>query len=204
MRFDSQLAAYLGPAATKDRNPIQTAEAAPDISARVPPESDGRPRRSAATLRHRVVLAAVAALLVALLPAGASALGTDHHSHRIAFTLTDARVTSGPRTGTSAGVLSGRPFGSGAVVQHVTVASLAGSVVKTKVAFTIYTATGSIVGHGRGQRTTNPDGTITTVGTRTITGGTGVYRGAHGQVNVRGTSATNGITITRWTGNVRY
>ena len=62
--------------------------------------------------------------------AGLVPRGADHHPQRIAFTLTDARVKSGPRTGTSAGVLIGRPFGTGAVTQRVTVTSVAGPVVR--------------------------------------------------------------------------
>jgi hypothetical protein len=137
------------------------------------------------------------------MPAGALAVG-GQRVHQVDFKLTDAKVMSGFNTGTSAGVFSGKPFGSGAVVQRVSVTSVSGSVVTTTSRFTIFTTKGTVEGTGRGTRTTNPDGSATVVGTRTITSGTGAYRGARGHLEVTGTTATNGITTSHWVGSVRY
>jgi hypothetical protein len=195
-----------------DRKAPQAADTARDPSTQLQTARVSGPSRGrfvAAPSRHRRLLVAVAfvvlpVMVAVLLPTGALALSAHAKAHGVNFTLTDARVKSGARTGTSAGVFSGRPFGTGAVVQRVTVTSIAGPVIGTKVTFTIFTANGSITGTGRGRRRINADGTVTTVSARAITGGTGAYRDARGHLTVTGTTAANGITTSHWTGSVRY
>jgi hypothetical protein len=150
----------------------------------------------------RLVIVAVSAIAV-LVPAGAMALSAPR-AHPVDFKLYDAKVMSGGNRGTTAGVLSGKPFGSGAVVERITVTSVNRSVATTKVAFTIFTTQGTLEGIGRSTRTTNANGTVTLVGTRTVGGGTGAYRAARGRLTLHGRAATNGITTSRWAGRLRY
>jgi hypothetical protein len=125
-------------------------------------------------------------------------------AHHADFKLFDAKVISAGNTGTSVGVLRGKPFGSGAVVERITVTSVHGSVATTKVAFTIFTTQGTVEGTGRSTRITHPNDTVTLVGTRTVGGATGVYRGARGRLTLHGRLATDGITTSHWVGSLRY
>jgi hypothetical protein len=83
------------------------------------------------------------------------------------------------------------------------ITSVDGATATTKVSFTIFANEDTVTGTGYSIRTTNPDGTVTARGTRTITGGTGAYRGASGQLTLTAT-AVNGITTSHWDGSIRY
>ena len=69
--------------------------------------------------------------------------------------------------------------------------------------FTIYTKRGTLSGTGRSRRTRQPDGSVKSVGSRTVKRGTGAYEGARGRFRVSGVSR-GGISTFRWTGTVRY
>ncbi len=151
----------------------------------------------------RCRLAVAVWTIATTVPVGAMALSAPR-THRVDFKLSDAKVMSVGHTGTSVGVLRGKPFGSGAVIERITVTAVHGSEATTKVAFTIFTTQGTLEGTGRSTRITHADDTVTLVGTRTVEGGTGAYRAAHGRLALHGRLATDGITTSHWVGSVRY
>lgn len=167
---------------------------------------DRFPWSSSTNVRRALVLAAGAGVIAMAAPAWARGVAPRDglSAHRVEFTLRDARVTSRGNRGTSAGVFSGGPFGHGAVIQRVTITRVSPTVATSDVTFTIFSARGTVRGTGRSTRTTHPDGTVTAVGTRTVTEGTGAYRDARGQLTFTASAARNGITTSRWTGSLRY
>ncbi len=103
-------------------------------------------------------------------------------THHVNLTLNDATVIVRVGGGTTAGVFSGSPFGSGAIVQRIRVTSASGPTVKTQSTITIFTTKGRLTGRGGSTRTTHPDGSMSIIATRSITGGTGAYRDAAGHL----------------------
>lgn len=156
--------------------------------------------RSSSGMRLRWLL--VLAGLVTALSLPAIALAAKSHRVNLTTVQTDL-VTSGNNVSTS-GIVSGGPIRSGAIVQHTVIVSSSGPTLVNRVTFTIFATDGSLSGTGTSTRTRNPDGTTTVAGTRTVTHGTGRYRGAKGKLTVTGTTDQKDLTTARWSGTLRY
>ena len=146
------------------------------------------------------LLAGVGALLsLAGGPVAANAAGAKRH--KLNVTAVFRALTTHSATFTATGTISGRPFGSGAVIRQVTGS---GSVISVK--FTWFTTRGSVSGQANETRTLHPDGSFTFAVTKgRILRGTGSYRGATGTFAGTGTLANlNSATTERLHGSVKF
>jgi hypothetical protein len=115
------------------------------------------------------------------------------------ITVKAAVVDSANGVNTVAGALSGKPFGSGAVVYK---SRPSGSAIAAT--FKAFYAKGTLRGTSLLTPTSQPDGSISFNGTLQVKGGTGKYRDAEGKdLKVTGTLTNNRISF-RITGGVRY
>jgi hypothetical protein len=127
--------------------------------------------------------------LAAPIAQGASA------QHHLKLTIKDATITSqGDRPGakqTSAGVVSGKPFGQG--VESITdkVKAVTRTTITFSGAITIYTTRGIITGTITIRIKPTSSGGATGTGSGNITGGTGDYAGAHGAFTFTGAESAN-------------
>jgi hypothetical protein len=154
--------------------------------------------------RHRHRSALVLVLIFAALTLGVSlpATAVAAKRHVLSIKGSDAIVERGSDFVVAAGVFNGRrPFQRGAIVQRVFGCNC--GLGQTASKFTLYTRRGTISGTGRSTRTLQPDGSTTAVGSRTVTRGTGTYKGARGRLRLSGVSK-GGITTFRWRGTIRY
>jgi hypothetical protein len=129
--------------------------------------------------------------------------------HHIKLTIKDATITSqGDRPGdkqTTAGLVSGQPFGHG--VESITdkVTTVTSSTITFSGAITIYTARGTV--NGTITVTIKPasNGSATGTGSGKITGGTGHYKGAHGTFKFTGAESANvPVFVSHAHGTVSY
>ena len=149
-------------------------------------------------MRRLCIGIAVAVMGVLLVPgvAGSAAKGK---KRAVDITVKAAVVDSANGSNTVAGVLSGKPTGSGAVVYKTR--SSGSDIAATYKAFY---AKGTLRGTVLTTPTPQPDGSVSFNGKLQIKGGTGKYRGAKGKdLTVTGTLANNRITF-HITGSVRY
>jgi len=138
-----------------------------------------RPRRHKnrdSARARRLVLAALATLAIA--PAASAAVTP--HRHRLNSTMFAAQVGSTTTGGSVyAGALPDPRLGHGAIVFS------AYGTTHLRVSFQAYFARGSIRGTGRVTVVPGATGGQSTVtGALKVTGGTGVYNGAHGKLAV--------------------
>jgi hypothetical protein len=149
-------------------------------------------------------IASLAALVaVSLVPWSGSAAGSARNSrvHSLRLTSEFRALVSPTSNFIATGIVSGQPFGSGAIVRRVTESNNVLSV-----AFTIFAASGSVRGTATETRTDNADGSVSFTITRgTISGGTGAYRGARGTIHGSGKEPTTSSPVTETSlGTVKY
>ena len=130
----------------------------------------------------------------------APALATAGDRHPVAITQTVAVLSAQGNVVASAGTVSGRPGGRGAVRGRTTVA---GNVYTTK--FRNFYRDGTIAAVSTLTRSQQPDGSTTFTGSGRFTGGTGRYRGARGRYTVSAVvPAGTAIGTFRLRGFIRY
>jgi hypothetical protein len=105
-------------------------------------------------------------------------------------------------TQTSAGRIAGKPGGSGAIITHITFDANGASHGTT----TVFLPLGSWGGPFTAKATLNPDGSLTIVIKNKITRGTGIYRGATGNVTVTSKAPTVTAAVYTFTarGTIKY
>ncbi len=167
------------------------------------------------------MLKRIGTLLVALVAASsvaAAASATKGHSHAIKFTIvendissTSANPNGPPAVGTtivSAGIVTQKPGGSGANVDHVTVTSLSLSNHTDTLTgrTTIFLGRGTMIAKLAVADKVSSNGTITFQGTGTYAGGTGAYKGIVGHFSFTGEKGTapGSVTTIRATGRATY
>ena len=168
------------------------------------------------------MLKLIGTLLVTLVAASsvaAAASPTKRHSHAIKFTIvengisnTSANPNGPPAVGTnivSAGVVTQKPGGSGANVDHLTVTSLSLSnhTDTLRGRTTIFLARGTMTAKlVFADKVSSDFRTITFRGTGTYVGGTGAYKGIVGHFKFTGDKgvAPGSVTTVRATGRATY
>ena len=104
-----------------------------------------------------------------------------------------------------AGSLDNSAFGSGAVIDHVTVTGIEGSVVSFEGTEVDYFARGSMRNEFTGTATIAGDGSQSLAVNGRFTGGTGRYKGAKGRYAFEGNVAAGStLVIGHSTGRVSY
>ena len=147
-------------------------------------------------MRRLCIGIAVVVMGVLLMPGVADSAAK---KRAVDITVKAAVVDSANGVNTVAGALSGKPFGSGAVVYKSR--SSGSDIAATYKAFY---AKGTLRGTSLLTPTPQPDGSISFNGKLQVKGGTGRYRGAEGKdLKVTGTLANNLIRF-HITGSVRY
>lgn len=153
----------------------------------------------------------LAAIIVAL---GSIAIATPiaqgaPNKHQIKLAIKDATITSqGDRPGntqTTAGLVSGKPFGHG--VESITdkVTTVTSTTITFAGTITIYTTHGIIDGKIKVKIKPASSGGATGTGTGKITGGTGRYTGAHGTFTFTGAeSAHSTVFVSQVIGTASY
>ncbi len=151
------------------------------------------------------MLKRIGTLLVALVAASsvaAAASASNGHSHAIKFTIvqndissTSANPNGPPAVGTvfvSAGIVTQKPGGSGASVDHLTVTSISLSNRTDTLAgrTTIFLARGTMTAKLAVADKVSSNGNITFRGTGTYVGGTGTYKGIVGHFSFTGQKGT--------------
>jgi hypothetical protein len=167
------------------------------------------------------MLKRIGTLLVALVAASsvaAAASTTKGHSHAIKFTIVENDISSTsanpnrpPAVGSgfvSAGIVTQKPGGSGANVDHFTVTSISLSNRTETLAgrITIFLARGTMIAKLAVADKVSSNGTITFRGTGTYAGGTGAYKGIVGHFSFTGNrgGAPGSVTTVHATGNATY
>jgi hypothetical protein len=157
-----------------------------------------------------IVAIALAAFAFVSLVGGAGAV-TNH-----SFTTTErAAIVSSteryPGTPGSKAVLAGRQvnhvdgqLARGADIRRVEIISISGTKVTFKGTGIAYYPEGSLKTEFRGVATPYANGTSTHKATGRITGGTGIYQGATGQLTATGSMQKSGISIDHIKGTVSY
>jgi hypothetical protein len=134
--------------------------------------------------RRRLVALALAALsLVAISPAIAATHHARTHTLQIKTLIHAHPVLTSGNVSTISGATSDPRLGQGAAVYTVTYPARTFTFVQ-------YGVHGTMHGNGRidAGTTPNPDGTISLSGPVKVTGGTGDYKGAHGTLQLSGTT----------------
>jgi hypothetical protein len=129
--------------------------------------------------------------------------------HQLKLTIKDATITAqGDRPGnrqTSAGTVSGKPFGHGVESISDKVTTVTSTTITFVGAITIYTAHGSINGTITIKVKPASSGGATGTGSGTITSGAGSYTGAHGAFTFTGAEGANAtVFVSHVIGTVSY
>jgi hypothetical protein len=147
-------------------------------------------------MRRLCIGIAVVVMGVLLMPGVADSAAK---KRAVDITVKAAVVDSANGVNTVAGTLSGKPFGSGAVVYK---SRLSGSDIAAT--YKAFYAKGTLRGTSLLTPTPQPDGSISFAGNLQVKGGTGKYHDATGKdLKVTGTLANNLIRF-HITGSVRY
>ena len=130
-------------------------------------------------------------------------------SHQLKLTIKGVTITSqGDRPGnkqTSAGLVSGKPFGDAVDSISDKVTAVTSTTVTFAGAITIYTTHGTINGPIKIKIKPTAHGGATGTGIVKITGGTGRYTGAHGAATFTGAESANSpVFVSHATGTVSY
>jgi hypothetical protein len=151
-----------------------------------------------ATMRSRILVLAVA-LVVVLVPA--AAIGQTATSHPIDVNLRLAVIADNPPSGNLyAGQVKGKPFGTAAVLARNQVS---GTTSTGKAV--IYAKRGTITANITSEIQPQPDGSAKFPGTFKVTGGTGLYKSATGKGKFDGAAAAGSTVIVfHVTGKLRY
>lgn len=131
------------------------------------------------------------------------------NKHQLKLTIKDSTITSqGDRPGnkqTTAGLVSGKPFGKGVESISDKVTAVTSTTVTFVGTITIYTRHGIINSTITIKIKPAPSGGATGSGTGNITGGTGRYAGAHGAFTFTGAESANStVFVSHATGTVSY
>jgi hypothetical protein len=157
--------------------------------------------------RRRIALA-ISLIGLAIAAPLAHAGPTSHHIKLTIHSFTTSSSTSNDTPGTrqmGVGLVSGTPIGQGVstLADKVTTASQAG--IKFKGDFTIYTVNGNLSATITINVKPNATGGATGSGAGTFTGGTGRYRGAHGQFTFTGSQTASAPDFTvHLSGTAKY
>jgi hypothetical protein len=155
---------------------------------------------------RRAITVIVPVLSFAIIGPVAQAAAT---KHAIKLTIRDSTITSqGDRPGnkqTTAGLVSGNPFGHGVESISDKVASATSTTFKFKGTITIYTTHGNINATINFTVTPASSGGATGTGGGNITGGSGRYIAAHGHYTFTGNEAANSsVFVSHVIGTVTY
>jgi hypothetical protein len=147
-------------------------------------------------MRSIIATAAVAAVATS---AGPAAAKTTHHYKSTIHNNAVATANGYPNIGGTA-VLAGTwvtdLFGTGSVVDHVTITGRPSSTTFTfRGTETCFAAKGSLSDRFSGTATVNPDGTQTITIKGRYVGGTGAYRGAKGSFTFNGATASGSSIV---------
>jgi hypothetical protein len=140
-------------------------------------------------------------ILIAVAPTAQAAARTQS----IKLIIRDTPVSKQGLKQTTAGLISGAPFGTGveSIAERVTAATH--TSIGLRGAIHIYTPHGSVTGTLSFNVTLAANGSASGLGSGQITGGSGSYSGAHGTFEFAGTEAANSpIFVIRATGKVTY
>jgi hypothetical protein len=129
--------------------------------------------------------------------------------HQLKLTIKDTTITAqGDRPGnkqTSAGLVSGMPFGNGVESISDKVTTATSTTITLVGTITIYTAHGIVNGTITIKVKPTKNGGATGSGTGKFTGGTGHYAGAHGTFTFTGAESANSpVFVSHATGSVSY
>jgi hypothetical protein len=150
----------------------------------------------------RCVALIVPMLLLATLAPGVQAADRRHH---IRLIIRDTPIAKQGVKQTTAGLVSGAPFGNGveSIAESVTAATR--TSVSIRGTIIIYTLQGSVSGTVSFGFIPAATGGATGSGVGRITGGTGRYAAAHGKFAFTGTEAPNSsVFVLHATGTVSY
>ena len=148
----------------------------------------------------RIVALAVAGLVVSGI-AVTGAVGKPARKKTtvtVNFTVTAASIGMQGSQSVYAGSVSDPNLGSGAVVYLIS-----GGLAQTGT-FTTWFSKGSVHGTFTVTVTPNADGTFTSSGTLTVTGGTAAYKGARGNLTNAGSIDKQHIAHPHITGKIKY
>ena len=151
--------------------------------------------------KRRIALI-VPTVILAILPSAAQAA---HRTHHIELIIQDSTITKLGVKQTTAGLVSGAPFGHSVESIAETVTGATSTSVSLRGTITIYTTHGTVSGTVGFKVTPAAAGGATGAGRGKISGGTARYKGAHGSFAFTGSEAANSsVFVIHATGKVSY